>query len=320
LQTVHCGTPKTLESFVSHPGISSIAFTGSVSGGIAVQKAAASRVVPVGLELGGKDPAYVRPDVNLVWAAENIVDGAIFNSGQSCCSIERVYVHESIYDDFLKEVVKVLEGYKLGDPLDKSTQIGPVVSVKSAKTISEHIKDAEAKGAVNLTPELVFAEGVRLGETFVRPELLAECDHSMRIMTEETFGPTIPVMRVSNDEEAIKLMNDSQFGLTASIWTKDIGTGEKLVERVEAGTVFVNRCDYPSPVRLRPLFPIIALWGRFGTLLSSYCCKSYFMAVIMPRFLKNLPFSIDAPETNSTFGSNEKTVGFIVLWNPPFSP
>ena len=320
MQTVHCGTPKTLESFVSHPGISSIAFTGSVSGGIAVQKAAASRVVPVGLELGGKDPAYVRPDVNLVWAAENIVDGAIFNSGQSCCSIERVYVHESIYDDFLKEVVKVLEGYKLGDPLDKSTQIGPVVSVKSAKTISEHIKDAEAKGAVNLTPKLVFSEGVRLGETFVRPELLAECDHSMRIMTEETFGPTIPVMRVSNDEEAVKLMNDSRFGLTASIWTRDTETGEKLVERVEAGTVFVNRCDYPSPVRLRSPFPHhFAFWERFGTLFSLYCCKSYFIAMIMSRFLKNLHFSIDAPETSSTFGSNGKTVGFTVLWNPPFS-
>ncbi|KAG0637757.1 Aldehyde/histidinol dehydrogenase [Tuber brumale] len=247
LQTVHCGNPKTLEHFVSHPDIRSIAFTGSVFGGIAVQKAAASRVVPIGLELGGKDPAYVRPDVNLAWAAENIVDGAVFNSGQSCCSIERVYVHESVYDDFLKEVVKVLEGYKLGDPFDKSTQIGPVVSVKSAKTISEHIKDAEAKGAVNLTPKSVFAEGVRLGETFVRPELLAECNHSMRIMTEETFGPTIPVMKVSNDEEAVKLMNDSQFGLTASIWTKDTETGERLVERVEAGTVFVNRCDYPSP-------------------------------------------------------------------------
>ncbi|CUS14265.1 unnamed protein product [Tuber aestivum] len=247
LQTVHCGAPKTLESFVSHPDIRSIAFTGSVSGGVAVQKAAASRVVPVGLELGGKDPAYVRPDVNLTWAAENIVDGAIFNSGQSCCSIERVYVHESVYDDFLKAAVKVLEGYKLGDPRDKNTQIGPVVSARSAKTISEHIKDAEARGAVNLTPKSVFAEGVRLGETFVRPELLAGCDHSMRIMTEETFGPTVPVMKVSNDEEAVKLMNDSRFGLTASIWTKDAEIGERLVERVEAGTVFVNRCDYPSP-------------------------------------------------------------------------
>lgn len=234
-----------------------------MSGGIAVQKAAASRVIPIGLELGGKDPAYVRPDVNLAWAAENIVDGAIFNSGQSCCSIERVYVHETVHDDFLREVVKVLEGYKLGDPLDKSTQIGPVVSAKSAKTISEHITDAEDKGAINLTPERAFAEGVRLGETFVRPELLAQCDHSMRIMTEETFGPIIPVMKVSSDEEAVKLMNDSQFGLTASIWTKDTETGEKLVERVEAGTVFVNRCDYPSPVRPRSLSQLLCFFGAF---------------------------------------------------------
>lgn len=248
-----------------------------MSGGIAVQKAAASRVIPIGLELGGKDPAYVRPDVNLAWAAENIVDGAIFNSGQSCCSIERVYVHESVHDDFLREVVKVLEGYKLGDPLDKSTQIGPVVSAKSAKTISEHIIDAEDKGAINLTPELVFAEGVRLGETFVRPELLAQCDHSMRIMTEETFGPVIPVMKVSSDEEAVKLMNDSQFGLTASIWTKDTETGEKLVERVEAGTVFVNRCDYPSPVRPRSLFPITLLFGGFLRLYSLRIIASHIL-------------------------------------------
>lgn len=290
-----------------------------MSGGIAVQKAAASRVIPIGLELGGKDPAYVRPDVNLAWAAENIVDGAIFNSGQSCCSIERVYVHESVHDDFLREVVKVLEGYKLGDPLDKSTQIGPVVSAKSAKTISEHITDAEDKGAINLTPELVFAEGVRLGETFVRPELLAQCDHSMRIMTEETFGPIIPVMKVSSDEEAVKLMNDSHFGLTASIWTKDTETGERLVEQVEAGTVFVNRCDYPSPVCPRSLFPITLLFGGFLRLYYLYCCKSYFVAKTMFRFLDNSPFSIDASETSSTFGSNVKTVGFIVLWNPPFS-
>lgn len=247
LQTVHCGNPTTLEPLLRSPDIGSIAFTGSVAGGIAVQKVAASRVIPVGLELGGKDPAYVRPDVNIGWAAENIVDGAIFNSGQSCCAIERVYVHEEIYDQFLEEVVNVLMGYKLGDPLDPNTMIGPVVSARAAKTIADHIKDAQDKGARKLTPD-VFKGGVELGETFVRPELLADCDHSMRIMTEETFGPTIPVMKVSGDEEAVRLMNDSEFGLTASVWTKDSDVGLQLVEQIEAGTVFVNRCDYPSPV------------------------------------------------------------------------
>ncbi|KAF8251629.1 aldehyde dehydrogenase [Wilcoxina mikolae CBS 423.85] len=246
LQTIHCGNLKTLEKLVARPEIRSIAFTGSVAGGIAIQKAAASRVVPVGLELGGNDPAYVRADVDVAWAAEEIVDGAVFNSGQSCCSIERVYVHESVYEEFLEKVVKVLEGYKLGDPFDPKTHLGPVVAVKSAKTISEHVADAVKKGARLLTPD-VFADGQKLGETFVRPELLADCTHEMRVMNEETFGPIIPVQKVSGDEEAIRLMNDSEFGLTASVWTKDVEQGEALVEKIEAGTVFVNRCDYPSP-------------------------------------------------------------------------
>lgn len=250
LQTVHCGNNATLEALIREPDVRSIAFTGSVAGGIAVQKAAASRVVPVGLELGGNDPAYVRPDVDIAWAAEEIVDGAVFNSGQSCCSIERVYVHESIYEEFLEKLVGVLNGYKLGDPLDKTTHLGPVVSAKSARTIAEQVKDAEDKGARNLTPN-VYSEGSKLGETFVRPEILADCSHKMRVLTEETFGPIIPVTKVSGDDEAVSLMNDSDFGLTASIWTKDVETGQKLAEQVEAGTVFVNRCDYPSPVSSR---------------------------------------------------------------------
>lgn len=260
LQTVHCGDIITLEALIREPDVRSIAFTGSVAGGIAVQKAASSRVVHVGLELGGKDPAYIRPDVDIAWAAEEIVDGAVFNSGQSCCSVERVYVHEKIYDEFLEKLVGVLSGYKLGDPFDKTTHLGPVVSVKSAQTIAEQVKDAEGKGARNLTPD-VFSAGLKLGETFVRPEILADCNHKMRVMTEETFGPIIPVMRVSGDEEAVNLMNDSDFGLTASIWTKDVETGQKLAEQVEAGTVFVNRCDYPSPVcsRLPSVFVFVFL-------------------------------------------------------------
>ncbi|KAI5795665.1 Aldehyde/histidinol dehydrogenase [Geopyxis carbonaria] len=246
LQTIHCGNIPMLEKLVARPEIRSIAFTGSVAGGLAVQKAAASRVVPVGLELGGKDPAYVRPDVDVAWAAEEIVDGAVFNSGQSCCSIERVYVHEEIYDEFLVQVVKVLEGYKLGDPWDPKTHLGPVVSAKSAYTIGTHVEDAVRKGARRLTPD-VFSAGVKLGEAFVAPELLADCTHEMRVMTEETFGPIIPVCKVSSDDEAIRLMNDSEFGLTASVWTKNVARGEELIELIEAGTVFVNRCDYPSP-------------------------------------------------------------------------
>lgn len=248
IQYFHCGSQIQLESIVRSPQIRLICFTGSVAGGLSVQRAAADRIVHVGLELGGKDPAYIRGDVDVQWAAEQIVDGAIFNSGQSCCSVERVYVDEKIHDEFVAAVQKVLKGYKLGDPFDKSTNIGPVVSKKAADTIRAHIKDAVAHGAKDATPENEsFASPPKNGN-FVSPTLLTDVNHDMVVMTEETFGPVIPVMKVKGDAEAIRLMNDSEFGLTASIWTKDAVKGEKLAEDVEAGTVFVNRCDYPSPV------------------------------------------------------------------------
>ena len=247
LQTVHCGNVATLQRLVAAPEVRSVAFTGSLAGGLAVQQAAAAKIIPVGLELGGNDPAYVRADVDVAWAAAEIVDGAVFNSGQSCCAIERVYVHADIYDAFLAEVVKVLEGYRLGDPFDPATQVGPVVSPAAAAAIAAHVRDAVDKGARVLTPD-VFGAGTARGVTFVRPELLADCNHSMRVMVEETFGPVIAVARVASDEDAVKHMNDSDLGLTASVWTKDVATAERLVERIDAGTVFVNRCDYPSPV------------------------------------------------------------------------
>jgi len=248
IQYFHSGSPTIIESIVKHPKIKLVCFTGSVAGGLAVQGAASDRVVNVGLELGGKDPAYVRRDVDIAWAAEEIVDGAVFNSGQSCCSIERVYVDEAIHDEFVSAVQTVLKGYKLGDPLDKSTHLGPVISKRSKKAIEAHVKDALAKGATNATPENeTFANLPELGN-FVPPTLLTNVDHGMTVMKDETFGPVIPIMKVKSDEEAIKLMNDSEFGLTASIWTKDIEKGYSLCEEVEAGTVFVNRCDFPSPV------------------------------------------------------------------------
>lgn len=222
-------------------------FTGSVSGGLQVQRAAADRVVPVGLELGGKDPAYVRADVDVKWAAEEIVDGAIFNSGQSCCSIERVYVADTIHDEFVTALQEVLKGYKLGDPLDPATNVGPVVSKKAVRTIREHVDDALSKGAIDATPENESFASPPPDGNYVKPTLLTNVSHEMDVMNEETFGPIIPLMKVGSDEEAIRLMNDSEFGLTASIWTKDTVKGGELAEEVEAGTVFVNRCDYPSP-------------------------------------------------------------------------
>ncbi|PHH73289.1 hypothetical protein CDD82_5558 [Ophiocordyceps australis] len=247
VQYFHCGSPSVMETIVRDARIALVCFTGSVAGGLAVQKAAADRVVNVGLELGGKDAAYIRDDVDVDWAAAEIVDGAIFNSGQSCCSVERVYVGEKIHDDFVQAVQKVLKGYKVGDPFDKATNVGPVISKRSKQTIEIHIRNALDKGAQDATPENESFSNLPAKGNFVKPTLLIGVNHSMTVMTEETFGPVIPVMKVKSDEEAIRLMNDSEFGLTGSIWTKNTHRGQELAQDVEAGTVFVNRCDYPSP-------------------------------------------------------------------------
>ncbi|KAH7130468.1 Aldehyde/histidinol dehydrogenase [Dendryphion nanum] len=248
IQVFHSGSLIQIESIARSPLIQLVCFTGSVEKGLAVQSAANDRVpIRVGLELGGKDPAYIRSDVDIKWAAEEIVDGAIFNSGQSCCSVERVYVDEKIHDEFVTAVQEVLKGYRLGDPFDSKTHVGPVVSKQSVDTIKAHIKDALDKGAKDATPENETFRSPPANGNYLAPTLLTGVNHGMAVMTEETFGPVIPVMKVKSDEEAIKLMNDSQFGLTASIWTKDVEKGHELINDVEAGTVFVNRCDYPAP-------------------------------------------------------------------------
>ncbi|KAL9109526.1 MAG: hypothetical protein Q9227_005861 [Pyrenula ochraceoflavens] len=247
IQYFHCGSMATLESIVRNPLVNHICFTGSVAGGLTVQRAASERVVNVGLELGGKDPAYVRPDVDASWAAEEVIDGAIFNSGQSCCAIERVYVHESIYDAFISACKSTLSNYTLGDPMDKATNIGPVISRAAKANIEAQIRNATEAGAKDETPPNdSFAHPPREGN-YVKPTLLTNVTHDMSIMKDETFGPVMPVVKVKSDDEAIKLMNDSEFGLTASIWTKDIEQGERIASKVEAGTVFVNRADFPSP-------------------------------------------------------------------------
>jgi acyl-CoA reductase-like NAD-dependent aldehyde dehydrogenase len=247
IQFFHCGSIKQLEPIIRNPLVNHICFTGSVAGGLAVQEVASSRVVNVGLELGGKDPAYVRDDVDPQWAAGEVVDGAIFNSGQSCCAIERVYVAASIYDAFISAAQEILRGYKVGDPMDKSTNIGPVISRRAQQTIATQIGDALNMGARDETPANVSFQNMPSDGNYVRPTLLTNVTHDMAIMRDETFGPVIPVMKVSSDEEAIDLMNDSEFGLTASIWTKDMARGEAIAEKVQAGTVFVNRADFPSP-------------------------------------------------------------------------
>lgn len=213
-----------------------------------MQKAASDRIINVGLELGGKDPAYVRDDVDARWVAEEIVDGAVFNSGQSCCAIERVYVHKNIYDSFIAQVKEVLSKYRVGDPSNPETQVGPVISKRAKENILGHISEAISQGAKDETPENVTFKNFPENGNYVKPTLLTNVNHGMKIMTEETFGPVIPVMKVDNDREAVEYMNDSEYGLTASVWTKDIPVAENLIELVEAGTVFINRSDYPSPV------------------------------------------------------------------------
>ncbi|MBI4904307.1 MAG: aldehyde dehydrogenase family protein [Acidobacteria bacterium] len=223
-----------------------IAFTGSVAGGKAVERAAAGRFVGLALELGGKDPAYVRADANLPDAIENLVDGAMFNSGQSCCGIERIYVHRDVYQDFVDGAVALTRQYVLGDPRDAVTTLGPMVRTAAAEFVRGQIAEAVALGATAHIDAKTFAADCA-GTPYLAPQLLTEVNHSMRVMTEETFGPVAGIMPVASDEEAIALMNDSAYGLTACIWTGDQEAAEHIGAEVETGTWFMNRCDYLDP-------------------------------------------------------------------------
>ena len=223
-----------------------VAFTGSVSGGHQIQKVASERFIGVGLELGGKDPAYVRPDVDVQFAVENLVDGAFFNSGQSCCGIERIYVHEDVYDKFVEGFVDLTKQYILGNPLDEATTLGPVAKRGGAELVRAHIEDALTKGAKAMIEESLFPMA-KPGTNYLAPQVLVDVDHSMNVMYEETFGPVVGIMKVKSDEEALKLMNDSPYGLTASIWTENEDEAIQIGDQVETGTWFMNRCDYLDP-------------------------------------------------------------------------
>lgn len=226
--------------------IDHVNFTGSVAGGRAIEKAAAGTFASLGLELGGKDPAYVREDADLDFAIENLVDGAFYNSGQCCCGIERVYVHESHFDRFVEGAVELTSNYVLGNPLDEATTLGPMANKRFADLVRAQTAEAVAAGAkAHLDPKAFAADDENTA--YLAPQILTGVDHSMRVMTEESFGPVVGVMKVSSDEEALRLMNDSRYGLTASIWTKDLAAAQSLGERVETGTVFMNRCDYLDP-------------------------------------------------------------------------
>lgn len=226
--------------------IDQVCFTGSVEAGRVIERAAAGTFTGIGLELGGKDPAYVRSDAKLEHAIENIVDGVYFNSGQCCCGIERVYVHADVYDKFVEGFVALTKQYVLGDPLDENTTLGPMAQKRAAATVREHIDESLHKGAKALIDTKTFAKDAP-GSTYVAPQVLVNVDHGMKVMMEETFGPVSGIMKVKDDDEAIRLMNDSPYGLTASIWTTDRDAAERVGRRIETGTVYMNRCDYLDP-------------------------------------------------------------------------
>lgn len=245
LQHLHL-THDDVARTIADPRVDYVAFTGSVAGGHAVSAAAHGRFIDMGLELGGKDPGFVRADADVAYAVEQLVDGAFFNSGQSCCGIERIYVHADRYAEFVDRFVALTEAYLLGDPLQPTTNLGPMVRSAAAEHVRQQIAQAQSRGARALIDERKFAAS-RAGTPYLAPQVLVDVDHSMDVMREESFGPVVGIMRVADDDEALRLMNDSDYGLTASIWTADLACAARLGERIATGTVFANRCDYLDP-------------------------------------------------------------------------
>jgi acyl-CoA reductase-like NAD-dependent aldehyde dehydrogenase len=223
-----------------------VSFTGSVEGGRAIERATAGTFTSVGLELGGKDPAYVRADAKLEHAIENLVDGAFFNSGQSCCGIERIYVHKSLFIPFVEGAAALTKQYVLDDPLDPATTLGPMAATRFATLVRDHTAEAISKGATALVDARAFKRDAA-GTPWLAPQILTNVNHDMLVMKEESFGPVVGIMAVENDDEAVRLMNDSPYGLTASVWTADLDAAEALSGQIQTGTVFANRCDYLDP-------------------------------------------------------------------------
>ncbi|NTJ42883.1 aldehyde dehydrogenase family protein [Agrobacterium larrymoorei] len=237
---------QTTSALISESLFNFVNFTGSVEGGRAIERAAAGTFTGLGLELGGKDPGYVTEDADLDAAVDTLMDGATFNSGQCCCGIERIYVNEALFDAFVEKSVAWVSNYKLGNPLDQETTLGPMANKRFAKVVRQQVADALAKGAKALVdPKLFSADD---GESaYVAPQVLINVDHSMEFMKEETFGPAVGIMKVKNDDEALHLMNDSKYGLTASLWTQDSERAGRIGREIETGTVFMNRADYLDP-------------------------------------------------------------------------
>jgi acyl-CoA reductase-like NAD-dependent aldehyde dehydrogenase len=233
-------------SIIAGGRVQQVNFTGSVEAGKVLESAASGQFLGMGLELGGKDPAYVRADANLEHAVENLVDGSFFNSGQSCCAVERIYVDRKIFPAFVERFAELTRQYVLGNPLDEATTLGPLVTPGAAFFVRGQIAEALAQGATALIDAQAFAADVP-GSAYLAPQVLVDVTHQMSVMRDESFGPVVGIMPVASDEEAIALMNDSEFGLSASIWTQDLAAAERLGNEIATGTLFMNRCDYLDP-------------------------------------------------------------------------
>lgn len=244
VQALHCDHP-TSERIVGDARVDHVLFTGSVFGGHRIQEAASKRFLHVGLELGGNDPAYVAPDCDLAKTVENIVDGAIYNAGQSCCAVERVYVHRSLVSKFLEAAEPLVRAYVLGDPMDSKTTLGPVAQPHHVAELEAFVDDAKAKGA------RIVAGGKRASVDgkgrFFQATLIADATPAMALLQRESFGPILPVAVVDSDEDAIAQMNASSLGLTASVWTQDRDRAARMARALEYGTVLMNRCDALDP-------------------------------------------------------------------------
>jgi len=233
----------TTSDLIADRAFDFVNFTGSVGGGQAMERAAAGTFTPVSTELGGKDPGYVMDDADVDAAVDTLIDGAMFNSGQCCCGIERIYVHESLFESFVEKAVAIVRGYTLGNPLDPETSIGPMAHVRFAQEVRAQIDEALSDGATAHIEKMPADDGA----AYLTPQILTKVTHDMRVMRDESFGPVVGIMPVSDDDEAVRLMNDSRFGLTASLWTSDIDRAARLGDRIETGTVFMNRADYLDP-------------------------------------------------------------------------
>jgi acyl-CoA reductase-like NAD-dependent aldehyde dehydrogenase len=224
--------------------IQGIFFTGSYATGIQIARIVAPRMLKLQLELGGKDPAYVADDVDIAAAAQAVAEGVFYNTGQSCCAVERVYVHQNIWDLFLQHFLGEVQSYLIGDPLDEQTYIGPLARRQAQiDHLSSQVRDALDQGA----RLLLGGRPIDRPGYFFAPTVLTDVSHQMRIMTEETFGPLIGLMKVESDEQAEELMNDTQYGLTAAVYCQDQGRAARILERLEVGSAYWNCCDRVSP-------------------------------------------------------------------------